>query len=70
VLSGVLEVQRKGEPHELGERDVLYVSGETPRTYRCVGDTPAQALIISFDSDSGEVRRSARRRAIAASAAA
>jgi transcriptional regulator with XRE-family HTH domain len=62
VISGTLEVQRKGHPHQLGPRDVLYVSGETPRTYRCVGETPSQALIISFDSDTGELRRSARRK--------
>lgn len=62
VLSGQIEVQRKGEPHQLHERDVLYVSGETPRTYRCLGDEPASALIISFDSDQGERRRLPRRR--------
>jgi transcriptional regulator with XRE-family HTH domain len=62
VLSGSIEVQRKGEPHQLDERDVLYVSGETPRTYRCVSKEPAQALIISFDSDTGERRRIARSR--------
>jgi transcriptional regulator with XRE-family HTH domain len=68
VLSGSIEVQRKGEPHILDPRDVLYVSGETPRTYRCVGDQPAQALIISFDSDTGELRRSARRRSLTSAA--
>lgn len=69
VLSGSLEVQRKGEPHLLEARDVLYVSGETPRTYRCVGDAPAQALIISFDADSSERRRSARVRPLLSTAA-
>ena len=61
VLSGSIEVQRKGEPHQLEARDVLYVSGETPRSYRSLGSEPAQALIISFDSDTGELRRSPRR---------
>jgi transcriptional regulator with XRE-family HTH domain len=69
VLSGSIEVQRKGEPHLLEARDVLYVSGETPRTYRCIGKVPAQALIISFDSDTGELRRSARRKALSSTAA-
>jgi transcriptional regulator with XRE-family HTH domain len=69
VLSGALEVQRKGEPHLLEARDVLYVSGETPRTYRCIGKEPAQALIISFDSDTGEPRRSIRRKTLSATAA-
>jgi transcriptional regulator with XRE-family HTH domain len=69
VLSGSIEVQRKGEPHQLEARDVLYVSGETPRTYRCIGDQPAQALIISFDSDPGDLRRSARRRVLNPAAA-
>lgn len=69
VLSGCLEVQRKGEPHQLQARDVLYVSGETPRTYRCIGNEPAQALIISFDSDAGDIRRAARRKALTPTAA-
>ena len=69
VLSGSIEVQRKGEPHLLEARDVLYVSGETPRTYRCIGNEPAQALIISFDSDSGELRRAARRKPLSTNAA-
>ena len=69
VLSGSIEVQRKGEPHLLEARDVLYVSGETPRTYRCIGNVAAQALIISFDSDTGELRRSARRKALSSTAA-
>jgi transcriptional regulator with XRE-family HTH domain len=63
VLSGSVAVDRKGEPHQLDARDVLYVSGETQRTYRCVGKEPAQALIISFDSDAGEVRRLRRKSA-------
>jgi transcriptional regulator with XRE-family HTH domain len=62
VISGSLQVERKGEPHQLQPQDVLYVSGETPRTYRCIGKTPAQALIISFDSETGELRRSMRRK--------
>ncbi len=68
VLSGSLEVRRKGEPHQLDARDVLYVSAETPRTYRCLGDTPASALIISFDADTSSLRRT--RRPLAASTAA
>jgi transcriptional regulator with XRE-family HTH domain len=62
VLNGELEVERRGETHKLDPRDVLYVSGETKRSYRTIGNKPSQALIISFDSDSGELRRSARRR--------
>jgi transcriptional regulator with XRE-family HTH domain len=64
VLSGCLTVERRGEPHILHPRDVLYISGETQRTYRCHGSRAAQALIISFDSDAGEVRRGAHRRAM------
>jgi transcriptional regulator with XRE-family HTH domain len=67
VLSGQLEVSRRGEPHTLGPRDVLYVSGETQRTYRALGRTPAQALIISFDADSTDPRR-ARRKSLTAEA--
>jgi transcriptional regulator with XRE-family HTH domain len=65
VLSGCLQVQRRGESHTLHTRDVLYISGETQRSYRCLGDNPAKALIISFDSDAGELRRLARRRSLA-----
>lgn len=68
VLSGTLAVTRKGELHQLNERDVLYISAETPRTYRCLGETPASALIISFDSDTGELRRNRRRVASATAA--
>lgn len=68
VLSGSLEVGREGEPHQLNACDVLYISAQTPRTYRCVGDTPASALIISFDSQAGELRR-VRRRSLARDAA-
>jgi len=61
VISGAIELQRKGEPHRLEARDVCYISGETQRTYRCVSEDPAQALIISFDNDGAESRRPARR---------
>ena len=56
VLNGAIELKRKGECHLLEARDVCYISGETPRSYRCAGDEPARALIISFDRDS-ETRR-------------
>lgn len=56
VLEGALELRRKGEPHLLEARDVCYISGETPRSYRSAGDEAARALIISFDRDS-EPRR-------------
>lgn len=61
VLSGALELQRKGEPHRLEARDVCYISGETQRTYRCASSEPAQALIISFDRENGELRRAIRK---------
>jgi len=68
VLCGCIEVERRGEPHILHARDVLYISGETTRTYRAHGAKAAQALIISFDSDAGELRRNARRRTLPATA--
>ncbi len=61
MLSGTLEVTRRGELHRLEARDVLYVSGETQRTYRAAGKRPAQALIISFDAETGETRRPRRK---------
>lgn len=56
VLSGSIELRRKGELHTLEAGDVCYISGETPRTYRCSSADAARALIISFDRDS-EPRR-------------
>ena len=61
ILSGSLQVNRKGELQTLGPRDVLYISGETQRTYHAVGDEPAHALIISFDQEPQEARRPARK---------
>ena len=62
VLSGTLAVQRNGEKHRLGPRDVMYISGETERSYRCGEETTsAKALIISFDAENGEPRRSVKR---------
>lgn len=61
VLSGTLAITRNGERHDLGPRDVMYISGETERSYRANGEVSAKALIISFDVDSGEPRRTAKR---------
>lgn len=66
VLSGELILTRKGEPHSLGPRDVLYISGETQRSYHAVGNESAHALIISFDQEPTEMRRSPKRAAPAA----
>ena len=57
VLNGAIELKRKNEPHRLEARDVCYISGETTRSYRCAGDEPARALIISFDRDCEPRRR-------------
>jgi transcriptional regulator with XRE-family HTH domain len=59
VLHGEIELRRKGEPHILAAGDVCYISGETPRTYRCSGDQPSRALIVSFDRDADPRRTSA-----------
>jgi transcriptional regulator with XRE-family HTH domain len=64
VLNGTLEVTRRGETHTLEPRDVLYVSGETKRSYRAHGGDSAQALIISFDADSDEMRQPMRRKSL------
>lgn len=61
VLSGQLGLQRAGERHVLNPRDVAYISGETERHYHCAGTEPCNALIISFDADTGEPRRVNRR---------
>jgi transcriptional regulator with XRE-family HTH domain len=51
VLTGSIELRRKGEPHPLDAGDVCYISGETPRSYRSACADSARALIISFDRD-------------------
>lgn len=61
VLTGTLCVERNGERHQLGPRDVLYISGETHRSYRTASHEPAKALVISFDSDNAEPRRLSKR---------
>ncbi len=61
VLDGTLEITRRGETHLLESRDVLYISGETQRTYRASGDKSAHALIISFDAEASDFRRSRRK---------
>jgi transcriptional regulator with XRE-family HTH domain len=58
VLHGSIEVDRNGEKHTLHERDMLYVSGEAERHYRCTGEQAVQALIVSFDDDTTVSRRS------------
>lgn len=63
VLSGCLALQRNGERHMLNPRDVMYISGETERNYRCGGEEACRALIISFDADTGEPRKVNRRAA-------
>jgi quercetin dioxygenase-like cupin family protein len=57
VLTGSIEIERHGEKHVLHERDMLYVSGETARSYRCASEEPVQALIISFDEDVSPAKR-------------
>lgn len=64
VLDGSIALQRNGENHQLGPRDVLYVSGETERSYRCAGDKAARALIISFDAEHGDAKRPAKRQPV------
>src|SRR5579875_739272 len=41
VLSGTLAVERNGEHYDLGPRDVMYISGETERSYHCASVEPA-----------------------------
>lgn len=57
VLKGAVEFDRNGELHVLEENDLMYVSGETQRSYRCHGNVPVQALIISFDDEGAVARR-------------
>jgi transcriptional regulator with XRE-family HTH domain len=56
VLKGAMEVCHSGQRHLLYERDLLYVSSESPRAYRCHGSTSVQALIVSFDEEAASRR--------------
>ena len=51
VISGKLGLTRSGQEYELGEHDAVYISSETERAYRALGQSPAKAMIITFDSD-------------------
>jgi transcriptional regulator with XRE-family HTH domain len=58
VLAGEMQVERgSGDKEVLRERDLLYVSAESERTYGCAGERPVEALIISFDDDVPVLRR-------------
>ena len=57
VLDGSLDFNRNGQRHELKQHDLMYVSGETSRTYHSSGDSSGQALIISFDEETSAMRR-------------
>jgi transcriptional regulator with XRE-family HTH domain len=61
VTEGTLELERNGEPHLLRERDVVYIGGETHRVYRCSGEQPAKAMIISFHGEPSPTKSPKRR---------
>jgi len=61
ILKGAVEFDRNGERHVLEARDMMYVSGETERSYHCSGEEPVQALIISFDEENQAEHRTQRR---------
>lgn len=56
VTEGSLQLRRNGEVHVLEEQDVVYIGGETSRTYRCMGERPAKAFLVSFDGQPGGPR--------------
>jgi transcriptional regulator with XRE-family HTH domain len=68
VTEGTLELDRNGESHLLQERDMMYIGGETHRSYRCSGNRPARALIISFEGTNSPAPKSAGRRIVNAPA--
>lgn len=60
VTEGTLELRRNGETHILDSQDVVYIGGETARSYRCSGDQAARAILISFDGQPGGPRMARR----------
>jgi len=50
VIQGCLATFINDEEHLLEAGDVLWVDGSARRNYRCHGNTPAQALVISVPS--------------------
>lgn len=57
VMNGIVEFDRNGETHILNSGDLMYVSAETSRSYRCGGEEPVRVLIISFDDEQPAARR-------------
>lgn len=60
VTEGTLELRRNGETHLIESQDVVYIGGETTRTYRCIGDKPARAILVGFDGQPGSSRLARR----------
>lgn len=59
VVEGSLEALHGDQTHVLHQRDVLYVSSDSLRSYHCHGGTSVRALIVSFDEEGG-LRRAKR----------
>lgn len=60
VTEGTLELRRNGETHTLSPEDVLFIGGETARSYRCSGEQAARAILVSFDGQPGGTRQTRR----------
>lgn len=48
LLSGSLEIHHGGKNHMLEAGDSVYFDAGTPHSYRCAGDIPATALIVTM----------------------
>jgi len=48
VLDGELEIRHADRVHVLESGDSVYFDASTPHSYRCVGKTPANAIIVTM----------------------
>ncbi len=48
LLTGVLEVEHGGVTHHVEAGDAIYFDANTTHSYRCAGDIPATAVIVTL----------------------
>lgn len=66
VLEGQLEIRHGDRVHPLEAGDSVYFDAGTPHAYRCTGETPAVALIVTMHQPAPQAGQLARPAAIAA----
>jgi transcriptional regulator with XRE-family HTH domain len=60
VLSGKLAITHQGKPETLEEGDAVYFHAEATHSYRCMGDEPCSALILTLPESIRGIHTGAR----------